>query len=43
MREIEEENRIRKSIDEKPLEPNDEMWEENRKMISLMKKPSNLD
>ena len=34
--EIEEENRRRESIDEKPPELNEEMWEENRKIIDIV-------
>ena len=33
----------KKSIDKKLLELNEEIWEKNQKIISLMKKPSNLD
>ena len=31
--ETEEENRTRESIDEKPPELDEEMWEENRKIV----------
>ena len=34
--EIEKENRRRESIDEKPPELDEEMWEENRKIVNLL-------
>ena len=34
--ETEEENRRRESIDEKPPELNEEIWEENQKIISIV-------
>ena len=36
MRETGEENRTRELIDEKPLELNEEIWEENRKIIDIV-------
>ena len=34
--ETEQENRRRKSIDEKSLELDEEIWEENRKIVDLL-------
>ena len=34
--ETEKENRRRESIDEKPPELNEKMWEENRKIIDII-------
>ena len=34
--ETEEENRRRELIDEKPPELNEEMWEENRKIVGIV-------
>ena len=36
MRETGEENRTRESIDEKPPELDEEMWEENRKIMNIV-------
>ena len=36
----EEENRTRESIDEKPPELDEEMWEENRKIIDIVDEKS---
>ena len=36
MRETGKENRTRESIDEKPPKLNEEMWEENRKIIDIV-------
>ena len=41
--ETEEENRIRESIDEKPLELDEEMWKENRKIIDIVDEQEKKD
>ena len=38
MRETEEKNQIRESIDEKPSEFDEKIWEENQKIIDIVNK-----
>ena len=38
MRETEEENQTRESIDEKPPELDEKLWEENQKIMDIINK-----